>query len=112
MEKSNSPIPNPCPVLAAGTSGGTKGLVGRAVRSDCNVDNEGAAARVPDDRRMGAVDSARGRRHPRMRGAWLDEGPQRFPCPRARPSHRPAGSAARVSPEQAVAAVRDVLDAI
>ena len=27
---------------------------------------EGAAARVPDDRRMGAVGSARGRRHPRM----------------------------------------------
>jgi hypothetical protein len=79
------PIPNPCPVLAAGTSGAPQGFVSRAARSDFDADDEGTAARVPHDQGMGEVGSARGWRDARMRRGWLDEGPQRSPWPASAP---------------------------
>src|SRR5882762_6026198 len=88
-------IPNPCPVLAARNAGRGRRIRPARRRSGFDADDEGTATRLPDDRGMGKVDSDRGRRYPRMRGARLDEGPQRSPCPRARPSRCTAGTAAR-----------------
>jgi hypothetical protein len=61
---------------------------------------------------MGQIGSARRRRYPRMRGARLDEGPQRSHARErallvARQDPPPG-----VSPDEAAAAVRDVLDTI
>lgn len=46
---------------------------------------------------MGQIGSARGRCRPRMRRAWVGEGPHRFTCWRPRRSHRPAGTVPRAS---------------
>ena len=51
--------------------------------------------RLPDDRGMREVGSARDRRHPRVRGARLDEGPRRSACSRERYSHRSRVPSAR-----------------
>jgi hypothetical protein len=50
--------------------------------------------------------------HHRVRGAWLDAGPDRSPCPGARHTHRSPGSAPGVSSDEAVATVQDVLGSI
>jgi hypothetical protein len=105
-------IPNPSSVLAAGTSDGAKGFVGRAARSYCDADDEGTAAGLPDDRRMGQVGSAdAGAIRECEEHSWMRDRGDPHARERALLVARrdpPPG----VSPGKAVAAVRDVLDTI
>ena len=82
-------------------------------RTDFDADDEGTAAGVPDDRGIGDLGLAGGWRHPGMRGARLDAGivPIRMPASGALLVAR-QDPAPGVSPDAAVAAVRDVLDTI
>ena len=71
---------------------------------------KGRRPRDPDAARLCDLRAAGGRRHPGMRGSRLGEGPGRPACARPRLRDREAGSG--ISPDDALAEVRDVLESI
>ena len=104
-------IRNPCSVLAAGTEGGSVGFV--FGRSHFDVDAEGTAPRNPDAARVGHLGATGSRRHPRVRGARLDAGPGQIHMPVSVPfAFALENPPFEVSPDEAIAAVKDVLGSI
>lgn len=86
----NSESPN---VLADGT--GAARTDSSRTEPTFDADIQGQTPRDPHPARLGHLRVAGGRRDPRVRGAWLDAGPCRPACPRARLSHRASGCARR-----------------
>ena len=84
----------------------------RLGRSDLDAGDEGKTKGGPDAARLGHLGAAGGRRHPRMRGAWLGAGLRRSASAGARVGYRKAGATDGISPEAALAGIRDVLDLI
>jgi hypothetical protein len=60
------------------------------------------AARFPDGGGLGEVNFAGGRRHPRMRGGWLDEGSRSSSFQPISAVRRPSGRGDRSRPSRAL----------
>jgi hypothetical protein len=95
-------------VPKAGTMGCRKDSLPDGSEFDANDDE----TTDTDAARLGDLDAARCGRDPRVRGVRLDAGPFRPPSARSSRGSRPPRSAAGVSPDAAVAQVREVLDSI
>src|SRR5262249_2622836 len=68
----------------------------RVIRGELfDVDAWPEAPGDPNPEGLGDLRSARGRRHPRMRGAWLDDGLRRSAFSRSHTYHRPPRSIIR-----------------
>jgi hypothetical protein len=77
-----------------------------------DADNLGTAIGDSNDRRMGDFCPTGDLRHPRMPGAWLDEGSDRSPCQAQSHQDRRSDPLPGVSQDKAAAAVENVLNSI